>query len=671
MRRFLNRAARSWRRVGIVLAVALLAGPASVAATGPTDRSAAAATTAGYWLVGTDGGIFSFGQAGFYGSTGAVKLNQPIVGMAATPDGKGYWMVAADGGIFSYGTAGFYGSTGAMKLNQPIVGMAATRTGKGYWLVASDGGIFAFGDAGFFGSTGNIKLNRPIVDIVPTPTGKGYWMAASDGGIFSFGDAGFFGSTGAVKLAKRIQQMSATPTGKGYWMVAGDGGIFSFGDAKFYGSAVDGGAEKRIVDMAPSASGNGYYLTASNGAVYSYGDAKFHGGLEGHKLAHGIIAMVAMNTGEAPVAVDDVLEISEDGTGSIDVLANDRDPDGSSLSIQSLSASVKGATLSAAGGTVTYTPVPNSNGTDSFTYTVADSQGNTAVGTVTVRIKAIDDLPAPVEDTITVPLGQAVTINVLGNDLGLGDGLRLLELPGLPGRGSAKLSADGTAIVYTGTRRGSDTIRYRVWDNDNDNADGVVKITVVGADLQPHAVNISRTCNAGNACAVDVLTEPGIALGDNGDVRIVGEDRNDSRTVPAGVFSRQGTTIRFSPASGFFGPAEIEYEVVDDNDGNPPNQVSKAKLTFDYQNTAPTAVGSTVSYPANAAGEWTLTATDPDNHALTFELGAVDPAGPAVFIHPNGLLQFGGAPPGTWTITFHVIDAQGARDTGSFIITTT
>ena len=60
-----------------------------------------------------DGGIFSFGGAQFYGSTGSMKLNEPVVGMASTPDGRGYWLVAADGGVFNYGDAGFYGSTGS------------------------------------------------------------------------------------------------------------------------------------------------------------------------------------------------------------------------------------------------------------------------------------------------------------------------------------------------------------------------------------------------------------------------------------------------------------------------------------------------------------------------------------------------------------------------------
>jgi len=60
--------------------------------------------------VASDGGIFNYGDANFYGSTGAITLNRPIVGMAPTADGNGYWLVASDGGIFNYGDAGFYGS---------------------------------------------------------------------------------------------------------------------------------------------------------------------------------------------------------------------------------------------------------------------------------------------------------------------------------------------------------------------------------------------------------------------------------------------------------------------------------------------------------------------------------------------------------------------------------
>ena len=124
---------------------------------------------------------------------------------AGSPVPGGYWLVASDGGIFAFGDARFFGSTGDRVLQRPIVGMAATPSGKGYWLVASDGGIFSFGDARFYGSTGNHHLRQPIIGIVPTPSGQGYSLAASDGGVFTFGDAAFVGSMGGHRLTQPIK----------------------------------------------------------------------------------------------------------------------------------------------------------------------------------------------------------------------------------------------------------------------------------------------------------------------------------------------------------------------------------------------------------------------------------------------------------------------------------
>jgi len=73
--------------------------------------------------VASDGGIFSYGDARFYGSAGSLHLNQPIVGMAAMPDGSGYWFTATDGGLFNYGDAPFYGAAAGQGLGT-VVGMA-------------------------------------------------------------------------------------------------------------------------------------------------------------------------------------------------------------------------------------------------------------------------------------------------------------------------------------------------------------------------------------------------------------------------------------------------------------------------------------------------------------------------------------------------------------------
>jgi hypothetical protein len=78
--------------------------------------------------------------------------------MAVTPPGGGYWVVGSDGGVFAYGDAGFFGSMGGKKMNAPVVGITATPSGQGYYLLGQDGGIFCFGDANMLGApTGEIR----------------------------------------------------------------------------------------------------------------------------------------------------------------------------------------------------------------------------------------------------------------------------------------------------------------------------------------------------------------------------------------------------------------------------------------------------------------------------------------------------------------------------------
>jgi hypothetical protein len=283
--------------------VAITAGALALAAARAAPAGAAVApdrSATGYWMVASDGGVFTFGQARFFGSTGAIHLVSPVIGMAATPRGDGYWLAAADGGVFSFGNAAFHGSAGGTPLRQPVVGVAGTPSGHGYWLVASDGGIFSFGDAAFRGSTGAIHLNRPIVAMALTPSAKGYWLVASDGGIFNFGDAPFFGSTGSVRLNQPIVGMAPTPSGRGYWLVAADGGIFSFGDATFHGSTGAIHLNRPVVAGAPTPTGGGYWLVASDGGVFSFGDAAFFGSTGNLHLARPVNGLASLRTHAAP-----------------------------------------------------------------------------------------------------------------------------------------------------------------------------------------------------------------------------------------------------------------------------------------------------------------------------------------------------------------------------------
>ena len=270
----------------------------------------------GYWMDSADGGVYTFGGAGYFGSAGqldpsaapggnnAVHLAAPIVGMASTPDGKGYWLVASDGGVFAFGDAGFFGSAGGLHLAAPIVGMASTPDGKGYWLVASDGGIFTYGDAGYFGSAGqlnpgatpggtnSVHLAAPIVGMESTPDGAGYWLVASDGGVFAFGNAGFFGSVGIA--GTRVVSMSSTSDGKGYWLLDAAGNVHPFGDAAFLGAT---GSPSSVLATVPGGSGSSgtgsqdYLIAGPTGAVVTFGAASYQGDAVGTPLAAPIVGL--------------------------------------------------------------------------------------------------------------------------------------------------------------------------------------------------------------------------------------------------------------------------------------------------------------------------------------------------------------------------------------------
>jgi hypothetical protein len=252
--------------------------------------SVPAAVFTGYDLAASDGGIFSFGGTPFCGSTGNLRLNAPVVGMAMAPNTGGYWEVASDGGIFAFGDAKFYGSMGGRPLNAPIVAMAATPDGNGYWEVASDGGIFAFGDAQFFGSMGGRHLNKPIVGMSSSTDGIGYRLVASDGGIFSFGDAPFAGSVGGRPLNKPVVGAANDANSGGYWEVASDGGVFSFGGAPFYGSTGNIALHAPVVGMSATSNGSGYRFVASDGGIFSF-DAPFLGSMGGTPLNQAVVGM--------------------------------------------------------------------------------------------------------------------------------------------------------------------------------------------------------------------------------------------------------------------------------------------------------------------------------------------------------------------------------------------
>ena len=281
----------------------------STAPTTTTTTTPAQLTGQGLWLVGKDGGIFALGTAKFHGSTGNIRLQRQIAGMAPTTDHLGYWMVATDGGLFAFGDATYEGSVPASgigpfgskspdHLAAPIVGIVPTPDGKGYLMVARDGGVFAFGDAHFAGSCASVGgCSAPVDAVVPDATGRGYWLLLANCEMVAFGDAPRIADTNCQTLA-HAHKLAATaaartPSGKGYWVLLSNGMVFPEGDAKAlstWSPAVSAGNNDPAVAVVPTSDGRGVWVVDANGTVNALGDAPKLGGVAGKVLTAPIAA---------------------------------------------------------------------------------------------------------------------------------------------------------------------------------------------------------------------------------------------------------------------------------------------------------------------------------------------------------------------------------------------
>ena len=163
------------------------------------------------------------------------------------------------------------------------------------------------------------------------------------------------------------------------------------------------------------------------------------------------IAVTAVN--DAPVAVNDTATVTEDSAGtSGNVLSNDTDVDPGTTLTATLGASPSNGTVTlAANGTFTYTPAPDFNGTDSFTYTASDGTAVSNVATVTIAVTAVNDAPMAINDTASTTEETAVSGAVLGNDLDVEPGTTLTAtLDAGPANGTVTLASNGTLHLHAG-----------------------------------------------------------------------------------------------------------------------------------------------------------------------------------------------------------------------------
>jgi hypothetical protein len=314
-----------------------------------------------------------------------------------------------------------------------------------------------------------------------------------------------------------------------------------------------------------------------------------------------------------PDAVDDAATTDEDTPVVISVLANDTDPDpGDTLTVTSVGDPVNG-TASTDGTTVTYTPFPNFNGTDSFTYTVQDPAMEMDTATVTITVNPTDDSPDAVNDFVFTFPDTSVMFFPLGNDSSP-DGPPTITMVTDPPNGTAVINGDGT-ITYTPDAGfiGTDSFDYTITDPDGDTDTATVTVTVELGNSPPNAVNDAASTSQSAPVKITVLANDS-------------DPDDDALTISSVTPPAHGTallnadqTITYTPDGSCSGTDSFDYTISDGNGGTDTATVTVA-IDVDEQSTIITLTRSAgaVNYKQQVTVTGTLGAfMDTDNQELS------------------------------------------------------
>jgi len=207
-----------------------------------------------------------------------------------------------------------------------------------------------------------------------------------------------------------------------------------------------------------------------------------------------------------PVAMDDMGTTQQDQSVVIDVLANDEDADGESLSVTAVTQGDDGGVAVTAGGaTVTYTPNTGFTGSDAFTYTVSDgTDSDTGMVTVTVTEppRPPNNAPVAMDDTAQTDEDQAVVVHVLDNDTDADGDTLAVTMATDPSDGTVAITDNDTAITYTPDAgySGEDQFMYTV--SDGEAADTATVYVDVDAEEVVAPATGGDSSGGGGGCAL-------------------------------------------------------------------------------------------------------------------------------------------------------------------------
>lgn len=341
------------------------------------------------------------------------------------------------------------------------------------------------------------------------------------------------------------------------------------------------------------------------------------------------------STNVAPKAIDDTVTLYANTAKQYDVLNNDYDDDGDTLTISEKTQGKYGS-VEIINNQIKYTPNTDYVGSDRFTYTIKDGNGHTATATVTVDIESTTANTAPiaVNDAIKTDVNTSITYDVLANDSD-DDGDSLI-ISGHTEPTSGTVTTVNNKIVYTPTTNytGSDTFEYSISDNHGHTATATVTITV-GSGSPVLSPNYAATYGD-MPVSIRVLDDDTDPDGDTLSLVSIA-------TAPVhGTATIVGDEVNYQATTGYVGDDTFWYQATDNN-----GYTLTAKVTIDVRQPMTKHVGASDLYMQAEAGGSAVTydistaISDTNGHALTAAIlvqpsnGTASVAGHIITFTPN------------------------------------
>ncbi|MEO5715656.1 MAG: Ig-like domain-containing protein, partial [Luteolibacter sp.] len=304
---------------------------------------------------------------------------------------------------------------------------------------------------------------------------------------------------------------------------------------------------------------------------------------------------------DAPVAVAQPVNATEDVPKSITLVGTD--VDGNSLTYSVGTPSHGGLTGTAPN--LTYTPVANYSGTDSFTFTVNDGTVASAPATVSITVAAVNDAPVATAQAVNVNEDGSAAITLAGTDV---EGSPLTFTAGTASHGTLSGTAPNLTYTPAANYNGPDSFTFKANDGTVDSAFATVSITVIPVNDAPSAV--AQAVNATEDVAKSITLSGTDVDGDNLTYSV--------GTVSHGTLTGTAPNLTYTPATNYNGPDSFSFTV---SDGLLTSASADVSITVAAVNDAPAATAQPVNVSEDGSVSITLTGTDVENSPLTFTAG--------------------------------------------------